>query len=350
MIRSAVIGCGGISAEHLRFLSQRRDVTLAAVCDLSSIAARYTAELFGAQAHFTDHRAMLAAVTPDVVHVLTPPTTHKRLALDVLAGGAHVICEKPLALTPQDVAEVLDAAQRAGRFAVESQNFRFNDPVIDIERRLSKGEIGRVVSVEMLYALDITCGPLAAEFGNPTAGLPGGAIFDFLPHLAYMSLHFLGYPPIVRSAAHWSNRSGVRGVGHDELRAVVDFGSCDALIRYSSHSRPPAVSLVVRGERGTIETELFNPFCRVEVKRGPALVSPLAGTALNGARLAWSGPRNFAQKVMGHGPYHGMDRMLDRVYTALAAGDAPPITADQIMRTAELIAALVADVEEHGTR
>jgi len=137
----------------------------------------------------------------------------------------------------------------------------------------------------------------------------------------------------------------VAGVGHDELRAIVDFGATDALIRYSSHAKPPAVSLVVRGERGTIETELFNPYCRVDTKRGPALVSPLVGSAVNGARLIWSGPRNFVQKVMGHGPYHGMDSMLGRLYAAFAAGVAPPITPTQILRTSELIAALVAGVE-----
>ena len=65
----------------------------------------------------------------------------------------------------------------------------------------------------------------AAEFANPTRGLPGGAIHDFLPHLAYLALHFFDYAEISRTAAFWSNRCGIDEIGFDSLHALARVGS-----------------------------------------------------------------------------------------------------------------------------
>lgn len=72
-LKSAVIGTGVISKEHLQFLRHSDQAELVGVCDLSPAASRYAAEQFGAAAAYTDYRAMLDQAKPDVVHILTPP-------------------------------------------------------------------------------------------------------------------------------------------------------------------------------------------------------------------------------------------------------------------------------------
>jgi predicted dehydrogenase len=77
--RAAVIGCGAISESHLRFLNTRPGIDLVAVCDVSPSAGRYAVEAFGASHSFTDAEEMLAKASPEVVHVLTPPASHRSL-------------------------------------------------------------------------------------------------------------------------------------------------------------------------------------------------------------------------------------------------------------------------------
>lgn len=88
---------------------------------------------------------------PDVVVLASPPSTHRPLAELALAGGCHVIVEKPLALTLPDAAAVVAAADRAGRYALVSQNYRF--------RRQSRAlhDLARAGALGPLLGIRISC-------------------------------------------------------------------------------------------------------------------------------------------------------------------------------------------------
>src|SRR3954469_26066837 len=94
-LTAAVVGVGTVAKQHIACLSQLSGARLAAVCDLSPAVAESVASRFGVPTWFSDHRVMLADLTPDVVHVTTPPSAHFGIATDVLAAGAHAIVEKP---------------------------------------------------------------------------------------------------------------------------------------------------------------------------------------------------------------------------------------------------------------
>lgn len=89
-MKAALIGAGSIARQHLACLKTLPGIDLAAICDLSPATAEAAAERYGIGAWFTDHRAMLDKIRPDVVHVTTPPTSHFRLCMDALDAGAHV--------------------------------------------------------------------------------------------------------------------------------------------------------------------------------------------------------------------------------------------------------------------
>src|SRR5205085_3129892 len=104
-------------------------IILAGVCDLSRAMAESAAERFGVAAWFTDHRAMLDRIRPDVVHITTPPASHFRLAMDALTAGCHVIVEKPATAARAELDILLDSACRGRRVLVEDYNYFFNAPV-----------------------------------------------------------------------------------------------------------------------------------------------------------------------------------------------------------------------------
>lgn len=103
VLKSAVIGTGMISKQHLSFLQTCDRANVVGVCDLSPAAAGYAVETFQSEnssiSAYTDYAQMLEIEKPDVVHILTPPQTHLPIATDCLRADAHVICEKPVAPT-----------------------------------------------------------------------------------------------------------------------------------------------------------------------------------------------------------------------------------------------------------
>ena len=175
-MKAALIGAGQIARQHLTCLTTLPGIELAAVCDLSPATAEAAAERYGIQAWFTDHRAMLEKVRPDVVHVTTPPTFHFRLAMDAFDAGAHVIVEKPATSTFEELKALVRRAQEVGRHLVEDHNYVFNNGPQEILRRIEAGQFGAVTHVEVLICLDIL-GPerlrrsqLAAPVAHPGRG------------------------------------------------------------------------------------------------------------------------------------------------------------------------------------
>ncbi|MDH2443349.1 Gfo/Idh/MocA family oxidoreductase [Amnibacterium sp. CER49] len=142
--RVAVLGCGDISAVHLAAIAAMPDAELVAVCDPDE-GRRSAAETSWQVPGYADHRDLLAAVRPDVVHVCTPHVTHADLAIAALDAGAHVVLEKPVAHDRAAATRLLDAADRAAtRVAVCFQN-RYNAPVQAVHELLRGGALGAVL-------------------------------------------------------------------------------------------------------------------------------------------------------------------------------------------------------------
>lgn len=347
-VRAAVIGCGAISKEHLSFLASTSWIDLVGVCDLSPAARAYAADRYGATGAFADVAEMLSVARPEVVHVLTPPGTHRALSLQCMEAGANIVCEKPITPTTAELEEVLAAANQRGLLVIESQNLRFNDNILEIKRLIADGSLGEILDVEVRIALDIASG---GKFGDtnvpsPVAGLAGGAIHDFLPHMAYGLLQFLPDGEIANVRTVWRNLSGNEAVGFDEFDAICTVGDARLGMRFSSFLEPQGFRIYVRGTRGSAETDIYQPYLRVEVPRARGPLSPLANQAQNGWTLVRSSAKGLKDKVLQHSPYHGMPRMLEQFYKAVRGEAVCPVRPDDMRRPMALIDALVAGVPQ----
>jgi len=337
-----VVGTGGIAKEHLAYLQSSPRTRLAAVADLSPAAARHAAERWGAEAWCTSHTEMLARARPVVTHVLTPPNTHSDIVADALRAGSHVICEKPLAATGEELRMLLALAQEKGLWLLEDQNYRWNDPVLQLQDQVRSGRLGQVREVEVRMALRLRDGGAFADphLRSPAHDLPAGVLHDLLPHLVYLGLLFApqaAHPE--RVSAHWSNHGGEDGLWRwDDLDATLIAEGVHLRIRFSSQTRPEALALTVRGDQGEATVDLFQPHLLVRSPRpvGKEL-TPVVDHVVNGVGLARSGVRNLVQKLLQHSPYHGMHRFLDATYLALQTGAEPPLTPQDMDDTARLV-------------
>jgi predicted dehydrogenase len=339
-VKAALIGAGQIARQHLTCLKTLPGVELAAVCDLSPATAEAAAERYGIQTWFTDHRAMLEKVQPDVVHVTTPPTSHFRLAMDSFDAGAHVIAEKPATSTFEELKALVRRAQEVGRHLVEDYNYVFNNGPQEILRRIEAGRFGAVTHVEVLICLDIL-GP--EGFANPNSPHPaltlaGGAIADFLPHLASLAHLFVG--PHRTAQTVWTKRKPSI-LPFDEFRAVVDAERGTAALGFSSTSQPDAFWLRVYGERMQATANLFETRLTFDGPRNvPKPLRPFLNGLEEGRSIRRAALSTLLRKFKGAGAYEGLWELLARTYRALGEGSDLPVTANDLIEVNWLVEAL----------
>lgn len=343
-IKSAVIGTGAISKEHLSFLAKSDRAHLVSVCDLSKAAASYAAQRFGADSTYTDYHQMIREVKPDIVHILTPAHTHKRIAQDCLSANVHVFCEKPITPTYDEFKELWSLAHSHNRWLIENQNYCFNEPIRAIEKLVANGILGEVQEVEVRIAVPVRSGGVFADenLPNPIHKMPAGVIHDFITHLCSLTVRFI--PDFERVSAAWSNHGGGDLFQYDDLDAIVIGGSAHARIRFSCHTLPVCFFVTVRGSKGYVETDLFQPYLRCVIPRAGELLSPLINHFVNGCDLIGASMRNFRRKIMQRTVYEGLHRLLDLTYEALIDGKAPPISFEDMERTNRLVNALLLEV------
>ena len=339
-MKAALIGAGQIAQQHLACLKSLPGVGLAAICDRSPATAEAAAERWGCQAWFTDHRAMLEKARPDVVHITTPPTSHFPLALDSIDAGAHVILEKPAASSFAELEKLVRRAEDAGRTIIEDYNYLFNHAPQEILRRIETGQFGAVTHVEVLICLDIL-GP--SGFADPNAPHPaltlaGGAIADFLPHLASLAHLFVG--PHRTAHTIWTKRKA-SPLPFDEFRAVVEAERGTAALGFSSSSQPDAFWLRVYGERMQAAANLFETRLTFDGPRDvPKPLRPLFSGLQEAKTIRRAALVTLLRKFKGPGTYEGLWELLARSYRALADGTALPVTASRILEVNRMIEAL----------
>lgn len=345
VLKAAVIGAGAISKEHLAFLSETSQAELVGVCDLSNAASKYAAKRYEAKGAYTNYHDMLAQTSPDVVHVLTPPQTHKMIATDCLKAGAHVICEKPITLSLDEFKELWQVAKDCDRRLMEDHNYLFNGPILDIQKMVKDGELGQIQDVEIRVALNVRSegGRFADEnLPNPIHKMPAGVVHDIITHMVYLALPYL--PSVDRVSAAWNNHGGGDLFKYDDLDALIIGGQTHVRLRFSAYTQPECFMVYVRGDRGYAETDLFQPYLRCVIPRsGGKQLSPLVNHFVNGRNLVVASFRNFYRKVMQITPYEGLSNLLAKTYYALAHGQELPIGYTQMERTLGLIEALLAE-------
>ncbi len=346
-LRTAIIGGGRISEQHLGVLAKRPDVEVVGVCDLSPALARFTAERFGVPRWFTDHRAMLEEVKPNAVHVLTPAATHGRIARECMEHDAHVIVEKPVALSLEEFDALWDVSRSRGVHLTEDQNYRFNEPVQRLRRLVEEGRLGSIEEVEIRLTLNLRAGGRYADANlpHPSHRLPAGVVHEFISHLCYLLLHFLdsatAQPQVVH--ARWRNRGGGSLFKYDEMDALVEVGQALGRLRFASHQWPDGFALEVRGTDGVAQAELFHPACQVALpRRVGRTLTPLVNSVAGAGAMVHAGFGGAWRKVRNWTPYEGLARFVDLTYDALAAGDKPPIGHDEMRSTVRLIDELLA--------
>ena len=197
-MRVGVIGCGFQGRVHVDALSKLPDVEVAAVTDTDPDRAGRLAREYGVADHYTDYRTMLDAEHLDLVTICTMPVHHAEMTVAAFDRGAHVLCEKPLAMNAAEGVAMVEAARRAGRFLAVGFNMRFMPNSLAIQSFIRDGRFGRPVYTRVCANDEI---PWWGEhYRREISG--GGALAASAVHLLDLAIWFAGFPEPVSASAN----------------------------------------------------------------------------------------------------------------------------------------------------
>jgi predicted dehydrogenase len=151
--RAAVIGTGFVGVVHVEAL-RRIGVEVVGVLGSSPERAAAKAAAAGLPAPYASLDELLADRRVDVVHVATPNHLHVPQVRAALAAGKHVVCEKPLATTAADSAELLREAEASGLVHCTNFNLRYYPLVQQARALVASGELGRPYHAQGGYLQD----------------------------------------------------------------------------------------------------------------------------------------------------------------------------------------------------
>jgi myo-inositol 2-dehydrogenase/D-chiro-inositol 1-dehydrogenase len=151
-LRVGVVGAGAMGSDHVRTLSSSVPAaTVTCVYDVDAERALMTARPAGAQVA-ASAKALVASSEVDAVVIASPDSTHADLALACLAAGKPVLCEKPLAVSPEAALEIVRTEVASGRRIIQVGFMRRYDPgFLELRRVIEDGQIGSIRVVHAVH-------------------------------------------------------------------------------------------------------------------------------------------------------------------------------------------------------
>ena len=242
VLRAGVIGAGAIAVHgHVPGYRAAPDVEVVAICDLKEDRVKSVADDLAIPHAYTDYHEMLAQESLDLVSVCVPNVFHRPMTLAALEAGAHVLCEKPMALTFADACAMVEASRQAGRTLTVGHHMRFMPAVMAAKSALSTGALGELYYAKVSYLRRSGIPGYGSWFTNKDlAG--GGAMLDIGCHILDLALYLLGHPkPVAVSAATFAKfgprAKGLGGWGADHFGAGARFDVDDlttAFVRFDT--------------------------------------------------------------------------------------------------------------------
>ncbi len=190
-LRYAVIGAGGIAQFHLSSIASLPEVTVVGLADPADPKLWRIAGPHAAAPRFQDAETLLRETRPDLVSICTPNKFHHAATLLALKHGAHVACEKPMAMTVAEAEEMETARAAAGKLG--SINFTYrNVAAFRFARELiAAGELGPLLRINTVYLQSFLGAPATPHSWRNDITLAGfGALGDLGVHMID-GVHFL---------------------------------------------------------------------------------------------------------------------------------------------------------------
>lgn len=191
-LKVGIIGVGGIARTHMPGWMQSEHTEVVAAADISQEIVEAFGKAHGITRLTTDSSELINDPEIDIIDICTPNMYHEALAVAALEAGKHVLCEKPLAPTPQAVQRMIAARDRSGKLLMTAQHQRFHANSKALKAEIETGALGDIYHARA-WMLRRAAYPGRASFVQKRHS-GGGACIDIGVHVLDLTLWFMGNP------------------------------------------------------------------------------------------------------------------------------------------------------------
>jgi predicted dehydrogenase len=204
-LKVAVIGVGGIARTHMPGWQASPYAEVVAGSDINGGVLENWGKLHNITRLSTQPGDILGDPDIDIIDICTPNMTHTPLVVAALEAGKHVICEKPLAPTPAEVRQMIEARDRSGKLLMTAHHFRFGGVSQAMKREIESGVLGDIYHARGWMLRRNAFIPTPTFVNKALSG--GGPCIDIGVHILDLTLWLMGHPKPV----------AVTGVARTEL-------------------------------------------------------------------------------------------------------------------------------------
>lgn len=257
IIRVGLIGGGGIATFHINGYAQHPElIRVAAVADAFAATAEERGAELGVPC-FTDYLEMLQQADIDAVDICLPHHLHRDAIVAAAKAGKHVLCEKPLCLSPDEAADVQRAVSESGITLMCAHNQLFMPAVAKAKELIDGGALGTVYEVRTTDSFRNEFDPSNMGWRAHASTSGGGELIDTGYHPSYLLMHLAGGVPVQATAMLSTHRLAFME-GEDSAQALFRFdnGAVGQLV--TSWAYDPAAGIErfsVVGEHGSLTSD-----------------------------------------------------------------------------------------------
>ncbi len=258
----AVIGLGSIAQSSiLPAFAKCKHAKLVAVVGRDVPKTSQLARKFKAGYQYDSDNLAACLANPEVsaIYIATPQGEHKRLTIQSAEAGKHVLCEKPLAATPEQSAAMVEACRRNGVLLMTAYRKYYEPSALYLKQLIKSGKLGRIDVIHTAFS----------ELHTPGKSLPwllnakmagGGPLMDLGVYCVNTSRWLVDEDPIEVSAESWvHDRARFREV-EEGISFRLRFPSGLLLHGSSTYSAAPSSFLYVQGTAGWASLSPAFPF------------------------------------------------------------------------------------------
>lgn len=253
--RVLIIGVGSIGERHLRCFGQtgRADLSF---CEINDELRTVIADRYGVAHTFADFDDAVAS-HPDVAVICAPAHLHVPMATALADAGIHVLCEKPLSTTLDNVEELIATADRRNITAAVAYVHRCNPLIVQFKEAIDSGRFGRPVNLVHASGQHFPFyRPAYRDIYYKDHKTGGGAIQDSMTHMLNLGEWLVG--PIDRLAADAAHLL-LEGVEvEDTVHVLTRHGDLLGSYAHNQHQAPNESFYIVACERATACVEYHN--------------------------------------------------------------------------------------------
>ena len=258
---------------------------------------------------------------PDVVHIVTPPSSHAALARQAIMAGCHVYIEKPFTPTRREAEEILQLASQRGVKVCAGHQVLFERPALLAAEALAT--IGRVVHIESYFSFRMVRRTIT----------PADQAKDILPHAVYPLVEQLRTATNLQDERIVLKGLDVRADG--DVLAMVRLGDCTGVAVVTLSGRPIEQYQQVVGTNGWLRADYITG--SLTTLLGPGTGPGVLFTPYRRAFQTLTGAtKGFAKLIFGHTSYPGLEALVARFHRSISNDTAPPLSPRSILDTVEL--------------